>query len=87
LFLIVLTRQSVRSRWVQRELDEAAHEEAEGRKVILPVLAKGMRSSDIPPRLRRIRHVDIGSNFEAGYDQLIISIRVHLSRQRQIGTR
>jgi hypothetical protein len=83
LFLVVLTPRSVQSRWVERELDEAAFEEAEGRKVILPVLAKKLRSTDVPPRLRRIRHVDIGSNFESGYTQLIRSIRGHLRRQLQ----
>jgi TIR domain len=39
LFLVVLTPASIRSAWLERELDEAAHEEAEGKKIILPVLA------------------------------------------------
>ena len=83
LFLIVLTPTSIESRWVRRELDEAAFEEAEGRKVILPVLAKDLRPTKIPDRLRRFRYVDIGPSFERGYIQLIASIRAHLRRQLQ----
>jgi hypothetical protein len=86
LFLIVLMPGSIKSRWVERELDEAAFEEAEGRKVILPVLAKNLNPSEIPPRLRRIRYVDIGPSFDGGYAQLIGSIRAHLRRQLQAET-
>jgi len=82
LFLVVLTPNSITSRWTARELDEAAHEEVEGGKVILPVLAKNLKSSDVPPKLRRKLHVDLsGGQFETGYARLHKSIRVHLLRR------
>lgn len=81
LFLIVLTPNSIASRWVARELDEAAHEEVEDGKVVLPVLAKNLKTDDVPRKLRRKLHVDLsGTQFDAGYARLLKSIRIHLSR-------
>jgi hypothetical protein len=80
LFLIVLTPGSINSRWVERELDEAAHEEIETGKVILPVVSKNLTEDQIPRRLRRKLYVDLsGQNFDAGYDRLLRSIRSHLT--------
>ena len=63
LFLIVLTPTSIASRWVARELDEAAHEASEGNKIVLPVVAKGLLAEQIPARLRRQVYVDLSKNF------------------------
>jgi hypothetical protein len=81
LFLIVLTPNSISSRWVERELDEAAHEATEGRKVALPVVAKGLRAEEIPTRLRRQLYVDVSKNFDHGYERLAKSIQHHLRAQ------
>ncbi|MGY1671518.1 toll/interleukin-1 receptor domain-containing protein [Geodermatophilus sp. SYSU D00710] len=79
LFLVLLTPSSVKSKWVQRELDEAAHEEVEGSKIVLPVVAKGLQSNAIPHRLRRKLYVDISGNaFDSGYARLAQSIKRHL---------
>ena len=84
LFLIVLTPNSITSRWVHRELDEAAHEEVESGKVVLPVLAKNLPANEIPLRLRRKLYVDLsGQGFESGYQKLATSIRRHIG-QRQL---
>jgi hypothetical protein len=86
IFLVVLTPKSIHSRWVERELEEAAFEEVEGRKVILPVLAKNLEPVKMPPRLRRIRYADISPSFDDGYAQLVASIRGHLWRKSQAET-
>jgi hypothetical protein len=81
LFIIVLTPTSISSRWVERELDEAAHEESEGQKIVLPIIAKGLPPKQIPARLRRKLYVDISKSFDDGYAKLTRSIRHHLRTQ------
>lgn len=80
LFLIVLTPNSISSKWVERELDEASHEEVERGKIILPVVAKGLRSADLPPRIRRKFCADLSDDFESGYAKLKHSIRSYLKK-------
>lgn len=80
LFLVVLTPTSINSSWVSRELDEAAHEAAEGRKVILPVLAKGLNPSQVPARIRRFRCADFNGDASRAYDLLLASMREHVRR-------
>jgi transcriptional regulator with XRE-family HTH domain len=82
LFMIVLTPASINSRWVERELNEASFETIEGRKVLLPVVAKDLRIGDIPPRLRSRLFVDLSANFDAGYARLRDSIRHHFRQYR-----
>ena len=78
LFLIVLTPTSISSRWVGRELDEAAHAEVEGRKIVLPVIANGLTAEQVPARLRNKVYLDLNKSFEDGYAKLTRSIRHHL---------
>lgn len=78
LFLVVLTPDSIQSTWVQRELDEAAHEAAEGRKILLPVLAKGLAPAQAPARIRRFRCANLNANAEREYELLLRSIREHV---------
>jgi len=80
LFLVILTPTSVESRWVARELDEAFHEEIEGNKIILPVVAKNLPITKIPARLRRKKHVDLSEDFNAGYGELSRAINKHLAQ-------
>jgi hypothetical protein len=87
LFLVVLTPTSINSSWVSRELDEAAHEAAEGRKVILPVLAKGLAASCMPARIRRFRCADFNEDALRGYELLLASMREHARRGLGIGNR
>ena len=80
LFIIVLTQNSIRSRWVEREFDEASHEEIEGRKIILPVIAEGLNPKDLPARIRRRYCGVFGDAFDEAYAQLRISILKHLQK-------
>ena len=80
-FLILVTPASIASRWVERELDEAAHEETLGKKIVLPVIAK-IKSEDVPPRLRRKFYVDLTSDFEKGYTRLLRSIKRYQTAMR-----
>lgn len=78
LFLIVLSRSSLNSSWVNRELDEAAHEATEGRKILLPVLAAGLTIKELPPRIRRFKCADFNASFDNAYSLLLKSIHARL---------
>lgn len=80
LFLIVLSPSSIRSKWVQREFDEASHEEVEGNKTILPVVCGGLERQEIPTRIRRKFYTDMSRNFETGYEKLKRSILFYLQQ-------
>ncbi|MDH3503567.1 MAG: toll/interleukin-1 receptor domain-containing protein, partial [Nitrospirota bacterium] len=81
LFLIVLSRSSLNSGWVNRELDEATHEATEGRKIILPVLVAGLAVKELPPRIRRFKCADFNLPFDQAYSLLLKSISAHLTRE------
>ncbi len=78
IFLIVVTPHSVTSRWVARELDEASHEEVEGRKIVLPVVAEGLDLAQFLARVRRKKCAVFGVDFETPYTALKVSILAHL---------
>jgi uncharacterized protein YjbI with pentapeptide repeats len=78
LFLILLTPSSITSKWVEREFDEASHEEVEGGKIILPVIAKGLKIESLPPRIRRKLCVDLTTDYDRGYEKLEKSILTYL---------
>jgi hypothetical protein len=80
LFLVVLSRSSIASKWVSREIDEASHEASEGTKVLLPVLAGGLTAAELPSRLRRFKCANFNTNFESNYKQLKVAIVGHLNR-------
>lgn len=80
LFLIVLSPRSIQSTWVGRELDEASHEAAEGKKVLLPVLVGGLTAEGLPGRLRRFKCADFNEDFERAYRSLKTAVVVHLGR-------
>lgn len=82
LFLIILTESSVSSKWVERELDEASHEEVSGGKIIMPVVAKGLKAANLPPRLRRKYCVDLSTDFVGGYEKLKASIQSYMKSRR-----
>lgn len=68
---------------MSRELDEAAHEASEGRKVLLPVLAEGLSLDGLPPRIRRFKCADFNRDFDIAYLLLLKSIRGHLRRAHE----
>jgi hypothetical protein len=80
LFLLVLSPASIASKWVNRELDEAAHEVAEGRKLLLALLTGGLTVDEAPPRVRRFRCADFNTDFPRAHLELKTAITVHLQR-------
>jgi hypothetical protein len=90
LFLVVLTPSSIKSAWVERELSEASPEAVVGDKVILPVVTGGLASEHLPSRVRRLRWVEFGADFDKPYALLLRSIREHsrraLRNQQQTGS-
>jgi hypothetical protein len=48
-FVVVLSRDSVRSTWVRREIDEALRLEAIGEVTIMPIIVGDLRDADIEP--------------------------------------
>jgi hypothetical protein len=86
LFLVVLSPSSIKSKWVEREFDEASYEEIEGKKFILPVVVNGLPDVDIPARIRRKLYVNLSNDFEAGYQKLrksIVSYILKYSKPKQ----
>lgn len=82
LFLVVLTPSSIKSKWVSRELDEAAHEAVENQKIILPVVAEGLGVAEVPARIRRVKCAVFSGDFESAYAILRRSIHLHIGRHR-----
>ena len=80
LFLLVLSPKSISSKWVTREIDEAAHEHAEGRKIIIPILAGGLDPQDIPARLRRLKCANLSNPTDESILLLIRSVQKHIER-------
>jgi len=78
MFVIILSPSSIKSKWVEREFDEASYEEIEGKKKILPVIAGGLKANRLPPRIRRKLFVDLSSDFEGGYKKLRKSILAYM---------
>ncbi len=71
-FLAVLSKNSVRSRWVREELESAFAKNAEGAQaVIIPVLLDRLDPEEIPPSLREFKWVDLSQDYHRGLDQLI----------------
>jgi hypothetical protein len=70
--LAVLSKNSVRSRWVKEELESAFAKNAEGAKLfIIPILLDRLSQDEIPPSLRDIQWVDFSEDYQRGLDQLI----------------
>jgi hypothetical protein len=69
-FLIVLTPNSVKSRWVKKELlyalDEPRYEDR-----IIPLLAKTCKFNQLSWTLKQIEVVDLRQGFSAGCDALL----------------
>jgi len=66
---VALSKRSIKSSWVQRELNAAFVLEAERKKkVILPIL---LQRIVIPLFLRDKRHADFSANFESGLSDLL----------------
>jgi DNA-binding transcriptional regulator YhcF (GntR family) len=70
-FIILLSKASVASSWVQHELDVAMVNKIEGLTKIMPVVVE---NCTIPVSLRALRWLDITNNYENGLRELIKTI-------------
>ncbi|WP_017326250.1 toll/interleukin-1 receptor domain-containing protein [Synechococcus sp. PCC 7336] len=66
-FIILLSRESVRSSWVREELDAATVNKINGLTRIIPAV---IDDTEIPVSLRAILWVDLRSDFEAGVQRI-----------------
>jgi len=66
-FLILLSPDSVRSRWVREELDVATVRRIEDLVRVIPVL---IRDTDIPTPLRALLWVDLRNDFDGGVQRI-----------------
>ena len=70
-FLVVLSKESVKSRWVQEELSTALSLKLEGVIHIIPVLKE---QCEIPVALRSLLYVDLSSDYSNGIRRLVESM-------------
>lgn len=70
-FLILLSNESVKSSWVQRELDVAMINKMKGVTKIMPIV---IEKCNIPNALRALKWVDLSSAFDKGARELLKSI-------------
>lgn len=74
-FIVLLSRASLRSNWVTRELEVALEHNAEAaRRRIIPVRIEDV---DLPPRLADFRYVDLSRDFESGIAEIVRTITRH----------
>ena len=68
-FLIVLSPNSVSSKWVFSELESALNEQYSGRiEKILPVMFK---ECEVPTLLRKLKYADCSDKYEIGFSELV----------------
>ncbi|MBM4442321.1 MAG: toll/interleukin-1 receptor domain-containing protein [Candidatus Rokubacteria bacterium] len=78
-FLIVLlTRHSAASRWVAEELSAARVSEIEGASVVV-LPAKCEENIDLPAALRTKRYADLSKSRDAGLQELMRAMDLHMS--------
>lgn len=77
-FCLVLSRNSLRSRWVEKEIEQALLLESTGGKIIiLPVI---IDDSVMPDSLRDRLYVDFRSDFDAGVNQVLAAVGPNYNR-------
>lgn len=67
-FVVVLSPQSVNSKWVREELDVATVQRIEGVTRVIPVLKE---PTEIPTSLRSLMWVDMQNDFDAGVIRIL----------------
>ena len=70
-FVVVLSSESVNSRWVRHELDVATIRRIEGVTKIIPVV---MENVEVPFALRSLLRVDMRQDFEKGVRRVVNSV-------------
>ena len=86
IFLIVLSKASLASSWVQYELELANQSAARGSLVILPVLAGGLKAGEVPEQIRDVIAVDLSHRLGAAFPGLQRANTAHLVAFEQRGS-
>src|SRR3990172_11270814 len=69
--LVFLSKNSIKSRWVEEEINTAfAKNPKNAKAVIIPVLLDKLDISEIPSSLRDIQWLDLSEGYEPGIEQL-----------------
>ncbi|RPJ56134.1 MAG: toll/interleukin-1 receptor domain-containing protein [Dehalococcoidia bacterium] len=80
--IALLSPSSIKSTWVQKELQYAFSQNIESAKsIIIPVLIGNIKSDEIPLFIRNIRYADLSRNYSEGLDEIIRSI-FHMAKDK-----
>ena len=79
-FVVVLSSESVKSKWVRQELDVATVRKIEGVTRIIPVVRDNVK---IPSALRALLWIDMRQNFEDGVRRIINSVHGITDKPKQ----
>jgi len=71
-FVALISDDSVKRPWVQKELQTAMHLQIEGKLKILPALITN--SEDIPPFIRELRYADFTGAYQIGVRDLVMAV-------------
>ena len=77
--LIVLSKQSLKSRWVVEELNSMMARVVEKRASVLPVL---LEECDVPPTLAHRRYANFSDSAATAYAELLVSLRKVDAKQK-----
>ncbi len=88
-FVIVISENSINSRWVQREVNDALVSEIErGRTIVIPIVIGTVKNGEIPLTLRARKYVDF-RGVKAGtgaYSKVFQEIADAVSDLRDVGS-
>jgi FMN phosphatase YigB (HAD superfamily) len=76
IFLLVITRNSLKSQWVQHEIDLAVNSRIKEGTKIIPVLAKKLKHSELPLGINNLKCVDLYLDFDKGISEIQNAIRL-----------
>lgn len=73
-FLIVISPNSVNSKWVKYELDEAYDQHINSGKKVLPIVIGDLKHEDIPQRLKKHLYADFREDYGSAFEKVYRSI-------------
>lgn len=73
-FLIILSPNSIKSKWVKFEIDEAYNEYVQNKKKILPILIGNLNNEEIPLILKKHLFGDFRTNYHEAFEKLLRSL-------------
>jgi hypothetical protein len=69
--LALLSKNSIKSSWVRKEIETAFSKNLEGASsLIIPVLLDSLESDEIPPAIRNVKWVDLSKDYDKGFNEL-----------------